>query len=138
MEKTPFSEFLENLIHGENLKVQSSFFSRPTLQYSSTPADYYWQSLLSLIEPEGPGSSCQNRKSISTFPRSTASFAFFLTEKYGPDITGHTIRAQSSYRMEDFIISPERSQRAFRKTRFANQISPRQKSGLQAMNQYPH
>jgi len=54
MEKAPFSEFLENLIHGENLKVQSSFFSRPTRQYSSTPADYYWQSLLSLTEPEEP------------------------------------------------------------------------------------
>jgi hypothetical protein len=32
----------------------------PTLQYSNTPADYYWQSLLSLTGPEGPGFPCQN------------------------------------------------------------------------------
>ena len=39
MEKTPFSEFLESQIYGENLKVQISFFqdqhsNTPVLQYS--------------------------------------------------------------------------------------------------------
>jgi hypothetical protein len=67
--KNPFSEFSESQIYGENLEVQSSVFLRPTLQYSSTPADYYRQSLLSLTEPEGPGFPCQNKIGIIALKR---------------------------------------------------------------------
>jgi hypothetical protein len=62
MGKARFAEFLGGRNQGENLKVQRFFFktNTPTLQYSSTPADYYWQSHWSLTGPEEPGFTYQN------------------------------------------------------------------------------
>jgi hypothetical protein len=63
MVKTPFSEFLESQIYGENLKVPSSFFKD---QHSNTPVLQYSCLLLasepfSLTEREGPGFPYQNK-----------------------------------------------------------------------------
>jgi hypothetical protein len=62
MGKARFPEFLGGRNQGEDLKIQRFFFktNTPTLQYSSTPADYYWQSHWSPTGPEEPGFTCQN------------------------------------------------------------------------------